>query len=117
MKLLWPSALEGSLFPTLANSDIGIAHYGTYWESPLGSGDQVQKTVTRSGIVSFSPFGIGKVGIPLPLKFGDLKIYKENSDCMLTGLRMMKNHFELNDHKTTSNLTAGAVCRWQWQKQ
>jgi hypothetical protein len=80
MKLLWPLALQGSLFPTLTNSDIGIAHNGTYWESPLGSGDQVQKTVTRSGIVSFSPFGIGKVGIPLPLKFGDLKIYKENND-------------------------------------
>ncbi len=98
MKLLWPSALEGSAFPTLTNSDIGIAHYGTYWESPLGSGDQVQKTVTRSGIVSFSPFGIGKVGIPLPLKFGDLKIYKENSDLHAdwsTYDEMNVDHFEI----------------------
>jgi len=98
MKLLWPSALEGSAFPTLTNSDIGIAHYGTYWESPLGSGSQSLKTVTRTGIVTFSPFAIGKVGIPLPLKFGDLKIYKDNSDLRIdwsTYDEMNVDHFEI----------------------
>jgi hypothetical protein len=80
MQLLWPAALAGVNFAALANSDIGIAHYGTYWESPLGYGNQSLKTATRTGVTTFSPFGIGKVGIPLPLKFGDLKIYKENND-------------------------------------
>jgi hypothetical protein len=101
------------LFPTLANSDIGIAHYGTYWESPLGSGDQVQKTVTRTGIVSFSPFGIGKVGIPLPLKFGGLKIYKENSDLHVdwsTYDEMNVDHFEIERSQNGQQFaTAGAM--------
>lgn len=98
IKLLWPSTLQGSKFPTLTNSDIGIAHYGTYWESPLGSGDHVQKTVTRTGIVTFSPFGIGKVGIPLPLNFGDLKIYKNNDDLHVnwsTYDEVNVDHFEI----------------------
>jgi len=98
MKLLWPAALEGSVFSTLTNSSIGIAHYGTYWESPLGSGDQVQKTATRTGITTFSPFAIGKVGIPLPLKFGDLRIFKTSSDLQLdwsTYDEMNVDHFEI----------------------
>jgi hypothetical protein len=112
MKLLWPLALQGSLFPTLTNSDIGIAHNGTYWESPLGSGDQVQKTVTRSGIVSFSPFGIGKVGIPLPLKFGDLKIYKENNDLHIdwsTYDEMNVDHFEIERSQNGQQFTTAGM--------
>ena len=112
MQLLWPAALEGSTFSTLTNSSIGIAHYGTYWESPLGSGDQVQKTVTRSGITSFSPFGIGKIGLPLPLKFGDLKIYYENSDLHIdwsTYDEMNVDHFEIERSQNGQQFATAGV--------
>ena len=98
MTLSWPAALEGSSFSAFPNSSVGIAHYGTYWESPLGSGNQALKTVTRTGITTFSPFGIGKVGTPLPLKFGDLKVYKENTDLTLdwsTYDELNVDHFEI----------------------
>jgi len=113
MNLSWPAALEGLTFPTLANSSIGVAHYGTYWESALGSGDQVQKTVTRTGITTFSPFGIGKVGIPLPLIFGDIKIYKENNDLNVdwsTYDEMNVDHFEIQRSQNGRQfVTAGTV--------
>ena len=80
MQLSWPTALEGSAFQSLSNNQIGIAHYGGYWESPLGTGNQTQNTVTRTNITSFSPFGVGQIGTPLPLKFGTIKVYETNSN-------------------------------------
>ncbi len=113
MQLLWPAALAGSNFVAFANSDIGIAHYGTYWESPLGSGNQSLKTGTRTGITTFSPFGIGKIGIPLPLEFGDLKIYKENNDLYLdwsTYDEMNVDHFEIERSQNGQQfVTAGTM--------
>jgi hypothetical protein len=79
MQLAWPAALEGSTFQTLPNSQIGIAHYGTAWEAGFGSGDQILNTATRSAIISFSPFGVGKAGVPLPLKFGEIKALPKNN--------------------------------------
>jgi Secretion system C-terminal sorting domain len=78
MQLAWPAALEGSTFQTLAGTDIGVAHYGTAWEAPFGTGDQTLNTATRTGIVSFSPFAVGRGGAPLPLKFGDIKAVQKN---------------------------------------
>ncbi|HEY2720524.1 MAG TPA: T9SS type A sorting domain-containing protein, partial [Chitinophagaceae bacterium] len=79
MKLTWPSALEGSTFQGIGDNQIGIAHNGGYWESPLGSGNQSQNTATRSNITNFSPFGVGQIGTPLPLKFGDIKVSEKSA--------------------------------------
>ncbi len=80
MQISWPSALEGPQFTPLANNQIGISHYNsTYWEPAIGTGDNVGKTVTRSAITNFSPFGVGVNGQPLPVKFGDIKVYQKNS--------------------------------------
>jgi hypothetical protein len=73
MQLGWPSVLEGSLFQNIADNQIGIAHYGTYWEVCIGSGNQSQNICTRTNITSFSPFGVGYTGVVLPLKFGELR--------------------------------------------
>ena len=108
MKLLWPAALEGPSFPTLTNSDIGIVHYSTYWESPLGSGDQAQKIATRTGVTTFSPFGIGKIGVLLPLEFGDIKIYKENNVLNVdwsTYDEMNVDHFEIERSQNGQQFT------------
>jgi hypothetical protein len=79
MQLAWPAALEGSTFQTIANSDIAIAHYGVAWEAGIGTGDQSLNTATRSAISSFSPFGVGKAGVPLPLKFDEIKALQKNN--------------------------------------
>ncbi|HLG40757.1 MAG TPA: T9SS type A sorting domain-containing protein [Chitinophagaceae bacterium] len=79
MTLAWPDALEGLSFSNLAGNQIGIAHYGAYWESAFGTGNQVSNNATRSAIVSFSPFGVGLAGSVLPLKFGDIKAVQKNS--------------------------------------
>lgn len=83
MQLAWPAALEGSSFQNLGNSQIGIAHYGTYWETAFGTGNQAMNTATRSAIVNFSPFGVGQSSIPLPLKFGDIKVLQKNNSVQI----------------------------------
>jgi hypothetical protein len=113
MQLYWPAALQGSKFSAYQNSSIGIAHYGTYWEPALGSGDQSQKTVTRTGITTFSPFGIGIVNVPLPLQFGDLKVYKQNTDLHVhwsTYDEVNVDHFEIERSQNGQQFaTAGIV--------
>jgi hypothetical protein len=73
MQLSWPDALEGSSFSTLADNEIGMAHFSTYWESAFGTGSQSGNTATRTGILSFSPFMVYKGGVPMPLRFGGIK--------------------------------------------
>ena len=108
MQLSWPSALEGSVFQNLADNAIGISHYSGYWESPLGSGNQSQKTVTRTGITNFSPFAIGPIGTPLPLKFGDFKVSEKNSNLLIdwsTYDEVNVNHFEIERSQTGQQFT------------
>jgi len=113
MQLWWPAALAGFNFSALANSAIGIAHYGTYWESPLGWGDQVQRTAIRTGVTTFSPFGIGKIGILLPLVFGDIRAYKDNGDLHVdwsTYDEVNVDHFEIERSQNGQQfVTAGTV--------
>ena len=80
LQVAWPNSLKGSTFTGLANGSIGLSHYnGTYWDPSLGSGSQSNNTATRTGILSFSPFGAGENNTPLPLKFDVIKVYKKNS--------------------------------------
>ena len=72
MLLGWPASLEGPAFTLNANALIGIAHYGpASWGTCVGSGDNVANTATRTGVTTFSPFGVGTIdpgGAPLPIK-------------------------------------------------
>ncbi len=79
MTFNWPDALEGQTFSTLANSEIGISHYGTYWEASFGTGSQSANTATRTGILTFSPFTVYTSSTPLPLKFGTIKASQINT--------------------------------------
>jgi hypothetical protein len=80
MTLGWPNSLEGTSFAALAGNQVGISHFGTYWEPAFGSGDQSANTATRSAIVSFSPFGVGLAGSILPLKFGEIRASQKSRD-------------------------------------
>ncbi len=39
----------------------------------MGTGDNTANTATRTGITTFSPFGVGQVGQILPVHFGNVK--------------------------------------------
>ena len=79
----------------------------------MGSGNQSQKTVTRTGITNFSPFAIGPIGTPLPLKFGDFKVSKTNSNLLIdwsTYDEVNVNHFEIERSRTGQQFaTVGRV--------
>ncbi len=80
LTLGWPSALEGSLFSSLLNSQIGIAtNTGSSWSLPIGSGDQVANTSTVTGISTMGIFAVGKAGSPLYVKFGSITASVRNN--------------------------------------
>jgi len=77
MTLNWPQALEGSSFSNFNNMDIGISlNHITYWDMPIGTGNQSANTATLSSVPTLGAFGVGKVGIPLALKFGGISVNK-----------------------------------------
>ncbi len=72
MVTAWPSGLEGTAFSGYSNTSIGIGHYNSgtsAWEPNTGTGDNSANTATRSGITVFSPFGVGRVTMILPVSF------------------------------------------------
>lgn len=76
----WPAALEGTGFSSFLDAEIGIAHNnGTNWGIAAGTGNNTTNTATRTAISSFSPFGVGKVGLALPVKFANVKAYQQGS--------------------------------------
>jgi hypothetical protein len=76
----WPSTLEGATFSTYADNIIGIAHNnGSIWGTVSGAGDNTLNTATRTGITTFSPFGVGQVGQILPVNFGTVKAVQQSN--------------------------------------
>jgi hypothetical protein len=69
LTLNWVPELEGSVFATFSDAHIGMArHNGTAWGTTGGSGNNTANFVTNT-FSSFSPFGVGRNGFVLPLKF------------------------------------------------
>lgn len=63
------ASLEGSVFTTLANNQIGISRYdGAAWTLASGSGDNTANTATNTTYSSFGAFGVGQAGFTLPVK-------------------------------------------------
>ena len=68
----WTSALEGSTFATLPNTDIGIiTNNGTTWSLPIGTANNTTNIATAT-VSSFGPFGIGAVPQTQPFIFNAL---------------------------------------------
>lgn len=81
----WTSSLDGSLFINYANNEIGISRYtGTAWTPAAGTGDNIANTATNNTFTSFGAFGIGKVGITLPVKISNLNATQEQGKIKLT---------------------------------
>ncbi|RYY85277.1 MAG: T9SS type A sorting domain-containing protein [Chitinophagaceae bacterium] len=59
VKLQWVNALEGSVFTTFANSEIGtITNSGSGWSAPIGTGDNTANTAENS-FTTFGAFSLG----------------------------------------------------------
>jgi hypothetical protein len=81
----WASGLEGSVFASLANNQIGLSRYsGSDWTAAIGSGDNVANTATNSTFTSFGAFGVGKVGTTLPVKISSFNAIQEQGKIKLT---------------------------------
>ncbi len=78
MTLGWPASLEGASFSVFTPSQIGISRWSTTWGNCIGTGDNSANTATRTGITSFSPFGVGATPGVLPVKFSYLNASKVN---------------------------------------
>jgi hypothetical protein len=73
----WQTALEGSLFITLPNSDIGVIYNtGTSYSTPLGTGDNTANTAAAT-VSTFGVFSVGSVPQTNPFIFNTLppKVY------------------------------------------
>lgn len=72
IQLGWQTALEGSLFITLPNSDIGVIYNnGTSYSLPLGTGDNTANTAAAT-VSAFGVFGVGSVPQTNPFIFNTL---------------------------------------------
>jgi trimeric autotransporter adhesin len=68
----WNTALEGSTFTTLPNSDIGIiSNTGSSWALPIGTGNNTANTATAT-TGSFGAFSIGAVPQVQPFVFNPI---------------------------------------------
>ncbi|MBS1917589.1 MAG: T9SS type A sorting domain-containing protein [Bacteroidetes bacterium] len=101
LTLDWTSgaALEGSAFAVADNSVYGISHYnGTSWDAATRTGGSTATTVTSS-FSSFSPFGVGISGDPLPMILVDFNAVMDNNKSVdlswSTEMEQNSSHFNV----------------------
>ena len=81
----WTTNLDGSLFINYANNEIGLSRYtGTAWTPAAGTGDNIANTATNNTFTSFGAFGVGKVGVTLPVKISSFNAIQEEGKIKLT---------------------------------
>lgn len=111
LTLNWTSDLEGSYFVEYTNDNIGISHYNStvhVWQNSTATGgaDNSLNTVT-SQFTSFSPFGVGSIGSPLPITIINYKaILNSNNTVGLTWQTTVEensDHFDVERSSDGSN--------------
>ncbi|HLY69043.1 MAG TPA: T9SS type A sorting domain-containing protein, partial [Puia sp.] len=111
LTLNWTSDLEGSAFNGYSNSNIGISHYNTtsnVWQNSTATGgaNNATNTVT-SQFSSFSPFGVGAIGNPLPITIINFKaVLISNNTVSLTWQTTVEensDHFDVQRSSDGSN--------------
>lgn len=74
LQLQWNTALEGSTFNTLPDSDIGIiTNDGNAWSVPLATADNTGN-IASATVSSFGVFGVGSVPQAEPFVFNELPV-------------------------------------------
>lgn len=68
----WTSGLEGSVFSTYTDAEIGLSrHNGTDWGIVYGSGNNTTNNASVTD-TSFGAFSVGQLGFILPLEFKNI---------------------------------------------
>jgi hypothetical protein len=112
--LNWDDALEGTNFSTAPDNLISISRYdGASWDPGVGAnGNNTTNSVTRTGIVNFSPF-IVWINNLLPLKFGNLTAIRKNKDIRVEWITYEESgvsHFDIQRSADGKNfLSVGKV--------
>ncbi|HSZ84401.1 MAG TPA: T9SS type A sorting domain-containing protein, partial [Puia sp.] len=101
LTLNWTSDLEGSSFSGYSNGNIGISHYSAgVWQNSTATGgaNNATNTVT-SQFTSFSPFGVGSIGNPLPISLINFTaVLNSNNTVSLswqTTVEVNSDHFDI----------------------
>jgi len=82
----WADALEGATFATFGNSQIGISQNiaGSWGVAIATSANAAANTVTATFALNLTGiFGVGEVGVALPVKFGAIKAYEKQNGIQL----------------------------------
>ena len=74
----WVDALEGATFATYGNGQIGVSrNVAGSWTATVADGSNAAANQVTATFNAFSPFGVGQLGVALPVKFGAIKAYEK----------------------------------------
>ena len=79
----WEDALEGSSFTNYGNTDIGVSRFAGSWLPATADNANSAANTVQATFNAFSPFGVGLIGVALPVKFGPLKAYEKQNGIQL----------------------------------
>jgi hypothetical protein len=77
-------ALEGATFATYGNGQIGVSrNVAGSWTATVADGANAAANQVTATFNAFSPFGVGQLGVALPVKFGSIKAYEKQNGIQL----------------------------------
>ena len=80
----WDNSLEGATFATYGDGQIGVSrNVAGSWSTTIADGANAAANQVTATFNAFSPFGVGQLGVALPVKFGALKAYEKQNGIQL----------------------------------
>jgi len=74
----WDNSLEGATFATYTDGQIGVSrNVAGAWTATVADGSNAASNQVTATFNAFSPFGVGQIGVALPVKFGAIKAYEK----------------------------------------
>jgi hypothetical protein len=74
----WDNSLEGASFATYADGQIGVSrNVAGAWTATVADGSNAAANQVTATFNTFSPFGVGQLGVALPVKLGSIKAYEK----------------------------------------
>jgi hypothetical protein len=103
----WDAGLEGGGFNTIADNQIGAAQFSGSYGSFAGTGNNNNNTVVISGVSTFAPFIVGKIGTTtLPVTLTSFSAQKQALVVQLkwnTASEQNNSHFDVQ--RSTDGIT------------
>jgi hypothetical protein len=83
LTIQWADALEGSNFATFGNTQIGISRFSGTWSVATATSANAAGNTVTANFAAFGAFGVGLIGVVLPVKFGSIKAYEKQNGIQL----------------------------------